>query len=223
MLLVGNCLDIIPTLADNSIDCILTDPPYGYFYKSKSKSLPLTRIANDGREAIPLLRSALRLVYPKLKANGVGLVFCNWQSYPSMAAVIAEEGYIITNLLIWKKNAWARGDLKGNWGYSYELIIFFRKRNLATALRRFLNGKRDGNVLEYDKVPTQAMQHPTEKPVELLKYLIEKVTQPGELVLDMFAGVGSTGVAAQKAGRRSILIELQDEWAKVAAERLGLV
>jgi site-specific DNA-methyltransferase (adenine-specific) len=100
------------------------------------------------------------------------------------------------------------------------MVIAARKG--ATAVRRLLHGKREGNVLPFKKVPTQAMQHPTEKPVELLTYLIEKVTQPGEVVLDMFAGVGSPGVAAQTAGRRSILIELQAEWAQVAAERLGL-
>ncbi len=218
-LFVGNCLDVIPTLADNSLDCILTDPPYGYHYLSRSKTLPLRRIAGDGDEASALLDAALSSASPKLKNGCWVFIFTNWQCYPAMTQVVGRY-FAVKNVLIWQKNAWTRGDLKGNWGYTHEFIIAARKG--ATAMRRFLNGHAEGNVLAFKKVPTQAMQHPTEKPVALLKYLIEKVTQPGEVVLDMFAGVGSTGVAAQECGRRSILIELQAEWARVAAERLGV-
>src|SRR5450755_4104557 len=122
----GDCLAVVPTLSDHSVDLLLTDPPYGFDYMSRSHKLPLTKIANDRHEAIPLLRQVLRLVYAKLKENGVGLIFTNWQCYASMAAVIEEEGYEIKNLLIWEKNAWSRGDLKGNWGYSYEMVIYFK-------------------------------------------------------------------------------------------------
>ena len=219
---LGDCLEILPTLADASIDLILTDPPYGYDYKSRSHKLPLTKIANDRFEAIPLLRQALRLAYSKLKENGVGLVFTNWQCYTSMAAVIEEEGYEIKNVLIWEKNAWSRGDLKGNWGYSYEMVMYFKKRSTATRLRRFLFGKREGNILKFKKLPTNGMQHPTEKPVELLKYLIEKTTAPGEVILDMFAGVGSTLAAAQETGRIAITIEIEKIWADIAAQRTGV-
>jgi site-specific DNA-methyltransferase (adenine-specific) len=218
-LLLGDCVERLAELADNSVDCILTDPPYGYNYLSKSKTLPLVRIANDRAEAYPLQDRALAAACPKLKDGAWAFIFTNWQCYPAMAGIVSRY-FPIKNVLIWHKNAWSKGDLKGNWGYEHEFIIAARKG--ATRVRRFLHGKREGNVLPFKKVPTQAMQHPTEKPVELLTYLIEKVTQPGEVVLDMFAGVGSTGVAAQHAGRRSILIELQAEWARIAAERLGV-
>ena len=218
----GDCLKVLPTLADNSIDLILTDPPYGFNYLSRSTKLPLVRIANDGRTAIPLLREALTLVYPKLKADGVGLMFTNWQCYTAMAAVVEEEGYEIKNVLIWEKNAWSRGDLKGNWGYSYEMVMYFKKKQTLPKFRRFLHGKREGNILKFKKLPTNSMQHPTEKPVELLTYLVEKTTAINDTVLDMFAGVGSTGVAAQQTKRQSILIELQDEWVRVAEQRLGV-
>jgi site-specific DNA-methyltransferase (adenine-specific) len=218
----GDCLAVVPTLPDNSVDCILTDPPYGYNYRSRSHKLPLTKIANDRHEAIPLLRQALRLAYSKLKENGVGLIFTNWQCYCSMAAVIEEEGYEIKNLLIWEKNAWSRGDLKGNWGYSYEMVMYFKKRATPSKLRRFLRGKREGNILKFKKLPTNAMQHPTEKPVELLKYLIEKTTTaPGEVVLDMFMGSGSTCVAAKQTNRQYIGIEMEPVWFEVAQARLA--
>ncbi|HEU5379950.1 MAG TPA: DNA methyltransferase [Ktedonobacteraceae bacterium] len=222
MLYHADALDVIKSLVDSSIDLLLTDPPYGFDYRSRSHKLPLVKIRNDRFEAIPLLRQALRLMYPKLKENATGLVFTNWQCYSSMEAVIREEGYEIKNVLIWKKNAWSRGDLKGNWGYKYEMAFFFRKKSLLPSLRRFLNGKREGNILEFKKLPTNGMSHPTEKPVELLQYLIEKTTQPGEVILDPFCGSGSSGVASLASNRICVLAELEKIWANVASQKTGL-
>lgn len=95
----------------------------------------------------------------------------------------------------------------------------FRASN-AHKGRRLLFGKRDGDVLCFDKVPSNYMQHTTEKPVLLLKYLIEKSTLPGEVVLDMFAGSGTTCLAAKGAGRRYVGIELERTWFEVATKRL---
>lgn len=220
-LLLGDCLAFLDTLPDHSVDLILTDPPYGFDYRSRSHTLPLTTIANDRFEAMPLLRQMLRLVYPQLKENGVGLIFTNWQCFSSMEAVIKEEGYQVLNVLVWQKNVWGRGDLKGNWGPQHELLLFIRKEKLPTRLRRYLNGRREGNILKFKKLPTNAMQHPTEKPVELLEYLIQKLTQPGEIVLDPFMGVGSTCVAAKNTQRHYIGIELEPVWFEVAKARLN--
>ena len=66
------------------------------------------------------------------------------------------------------------------------------------------------------------MQPPTEKPVTLLQYLIEKSTSVGETVLDMFMGSGSTGVAAKAAARQFIGIELEQVFFDIAAQRLGV-
>jgi DNA modification methylase len=217
---LGDCLDVLPTLPDTCIDLLLTDPPYGFFYRSRSRKLPLTTIANDRREAIPLLRKALRLVYPKLKENGVGLIFSNWQCYNSMAAVIEEEGFEIKNVLIWEKNAWSRGDLKGNWGYSYEMVIYIKKKKTPSKFRRYLSGRRQGNILKFSKLPANYMKHPTEKPVGLLKYLIDKSTLESEIVLDPFMGAGSTCVAAKQMNRNYIGIEIEPAWFEVAQARL---
>lgn len=217
-LFLADCLEVIGDLKDASIDCLLTDPPFGYFYRSKSHKLPLTTIANDRHEAIPLLRSMLQLVHSKLKLDGVGFIFSNWQCYSPMKEVI-EELFDIKNVLIWEKNAWSRGDTKGNWGYMYEMVIYFRKK-IEPKFRRFLRGKRDGNILKYKKLPTNYMLHPTQKPIDMLEYLIEKSTAPGEMVLDPFCGSASTLVAAKNLGRNYIGIELEEVWYRVAKERL---
>jgi site-specific DNA-methyltransferase (adenine-specific) len=213
----GNALAVLPTLEDESVDCIITDPPYGINYLSRSHSLPLKKIANDkGDEAYTLLDEVLAIAQRKLKPDRHVYIFTNWQAFERMAPIVRKY-FKLKGALAWIKNNQTRGDLKGNYGYQYEMVLFAHKG------RRWLFGRRDGDILHFPKVPTQAMQHPTEKPVALLKYLIEKSTLPGEVVLDPFMGSGSTGEAAVASDRRFIGIEMEPIWFRVAKKRLGSI
>src|SRR5712692_6044190 len=215
-LYLGNALAILPTLPDESVDLICTDPPYGINYLSRSHSLPLKKIANDkGDEAYSLLDKVLALAEKKLKPDRHVYIFTNWQAYEGMAPVVRKY-FKLKGALAWVKNNRTRGDLKGNYGYQYEMVLYAHKG------RRWLFGKRDSDILYFDKVPTQAMRHPTEKPIKLLEYLIGKSTAVGEVVLDMFMGSGSTCVAAKNMGRRYIGIEMEPTWFAVAKKRLGV-
>jgi site-specific DNA-methyltransferase (adenine-specific) len=215
-LLLGDCLELIPTLADNSIDCLISDPPYGMHYKSLSHTIPKTTVTNDGPEAWDLLDKALTLVFPKLKENSHIYIFTDWHVIAQMSEIVRKH-FNLKNVLVWAKNNRTRGDLKGNYGYQHEMILYAHKG------RRYLNGKRDGNVLFFKKVPTQAMLHPTEKSVDLLEYLITKSTNIGEVVLDPFCGSGSTLVAAKNLGRGYIGMEIESLWHEIAQRRLGEV
>ncbi len=213
---LGNALDVLAVLPDNSVDLICTDPPYGINYLSRSHSLPLTKIANDGGEAYKLLDDALAIAVSKLKPDRHVYIFTNWQAFEGMAPIVRKY-FKLKGALAWIKNNRTRGDLKGNYGYQYEMVLYAHKG------RRWLFGKRDSDVLYFDKVPTSYMQHPTEKPIKLLEYLIGKSTAVGEVVLDMFMGSGSTCVAAKNTGRRYIGIELEPTWFAVAKKRLGAI
>ena len=119
------------------------------------------------------------------------------------------------NSLIWAKNNHGSGDLNGSYAPQYEMIIFGAKG------KRHLNGPRDSDVLTCDNVPSAHRYHATQKPVELLRQLIEKSTEPNEIVLDPFAGVGSTGLACvdttrsgDKQPRRYVLFELNPDFVR---------
>jgi site-specific DNA-methyltransferase (adenine-specific) len=213
-LYLSDCLDALQTLPDDSIDCIISDPPYGINYKSRSRTLALTTLANDGPEAYSLLDKALALAWRKLRHNRHVYIFTNWQAFAAMAEVVRKY-FVLKNALVWVKNNSTRGDLKGNYGYRYEMVLYAHKG------RRYLNGRRDGNVLAFDRVATQAMRHPTEKPVSLLEYLILKSTAEDETVLDMFMGSGATCLASKLLGRRYIGIEVERVWYELALSRLA--
>lgn len=215
-LYLGNALAILPTLPDESVDLLLTDPPYGINYISKSKSLALRKIAGDkGKEAYELLDNVLALAVKKLKPNRHVFIFTNFQAYEFMAPIVRKY-FTQKGALVWVKNNGTRGDVKATFSRAHEDIIH------AQTGRRWLFGKRDFDVLNFKRVATQHMRHPTEKPVELLKYLIEKSTLPGEVVLDPFMGSGSTGEAAKETRRGFIGIEMEPTWFEGATKRLEM-
>lgn len=214
-LFLADCLEVLAGLPDKSVDCIVTDPPYGVNYKSLSHSLPQTTIANDGPEAYNLLDKALAVAVHKLKLNSHVYIFTDWHAYEPMAEVV-KRYFNLKNVLVWVKNNRTRGDLKGNYGYQHEMVLYAHKGG------RYLNGKRDGNVMYFKKVYTKDMRHPTEKSVSMLEYLIGKSTNEGETILDPFMGSGSSCVAAKNLRRNYIGIELDEVWYKVARERLGV-
>ena len=97
---------------------------------------------------------------------------------------------------------------------THENIIFAVKGKFC------FPGHRPKDVVSFKKLSSSQMIHPTEKPVGLLASLITSVTKPGDLILDPFAGSGSTLVAAKKAGRRFVGIELDDEYFEKAQRRI---
>lgn len=107
------------------------------------------------------------------------------------------------------------GDLKGSFAPRYEAIIF------AVKGRYELPGKRPDDLIACAKVGNQRLAHPNEKPVELLEQLIVATTVPGALILDPFAGSGSTLVAAAKKCRQYVGIEIDEQYSKLAAARIA--
>jgi DNA modification methylase len=98
-LFLGNCLDVLPQLPDGSVDCIITDPPYGINYQSRSHFLPLNRIANDDEGAHDLLDESLAVAWRKLKNDRLLYVFTNWQAYPAVANVVKKH-FNLKNVLV---------------------------------------------------------------------------------------------------------------------------
>lgn len=122
-------------------------------------------------------------------------------------------GLTVKSVIVWDKKAHGMGDLKGSFAPRYEVIIFAAKGRFE------LPGKRPDDLIACAKVGNQSLTHPNEKPVELLEQLIEATTTPDALILDPFAGSGSTLVAAAKTGRQYIGIEIDEHYSQLAATR----
>lgn len=195
----GDCLEIMPEL--DKVDLILTDPPYGVSYRSNHYIYgnPHGEIRNDDQLLCPL-DDMWKLL------NETGSIF----SFYSYKKPILDERK--KNDIIWVKNNWTAGDLRGDFGNQYESIAFLPKPKFK------LQGKRWSNVWNFHKIkPTL---HPTEKPEELLKRIIGCATDNNGVVLDIFMGVASTLLAAKLLNRKAIGIEIEEKYCEIAAKRL---
>ncbi len=208
----GDCLEQLEKIEDNSVACLIIDPPYGIDYQSNHKLARHDKISNDKNEAFELLDKSLAKVKPKMKEDSHTYIFTTWKVYEQVKPII-EKYFCVKNCLIWNKNNWSMGDLNGNYAEKYEMIIF-----ATQGKRRLLGDKRPINVLDFAR--TSNLNHPTEKPVDLLKELIKNSTVEGETVLDYFAGSGSTMVAAKELNRNPIGIEFDESYIDVIKGRL---
>jgi len=209
MLYNDDCLKVLPTLADNSIDLVLTDPPYGMNYQSKRRKEQYDKINNDNN--IDWLYFSLKQFKRILKEDSHCYMFCSIH-FLSKFIDYSKEHFTLKDILIWEKNNHGSGDLTGGYAPKYEFILFLTKG------RKELNGKREPNILKYNK--TNNILHPTQKPTDLLEFLISKSSQEKDLILDSFMGSGSTGVACKNINRNFIGIEMNKNYFDIAKNRI---
>lgn len=115
---------------------------------------------------------------------------------------------------------WDKGGLGMGWHYRrcYETVLVGEKPG---AKCKWYGGNSVPNVIRYGKIIPSAEQHPTEKPEELASHFILLHSEPGDLILDPFAGSGSTLAAAERLGRKWIGCELDPHWAALAERRIA--
>lgn len=209
----GDCLDVMKSIPDKSVNLVLTDPPYGIKYKSnaRTKTRQFAVLKNDDND---FRFETYPEMYRVLKKNACCIVFCSWKNYAKDFNKLSEL-FDIKNVIVWWKKGGGMGDLKHTISTDYELAIICHKGKCE------IRGKREGSVWQFNKVSPNKMVHATEKPVELLSHLVEKFTDEGDVILDPFMGSGSTGVACANTGRNFIGIELDTEYFKIAESRIN--
>lgn len=200
---VGDCLKVLPALPDQLVDLVLTDPPYAINYRSNRRTARPRFDWLTGDQPGDWIERLAAEAYRILKPDRHLYCFCRFDTYPRFFGAFQDVGFTMKRTLIWVKNNHGSGDLRGDYAPKDEWIIFAQKG------RRPLNGRRSFNVLNYNKVPSAELMHPTQKPVELLKFLIAKSTVLGETVLDPFAGVLTTAIAAVQTGRKVLAVEVE--------------
>ena len=153
------------------------------------------------------------LLFELLNQGGAIYMFCNANHIDYFKQQI-EQHFTLKNILIWVKNNWSAGDLKGAYAKQTEFILY------AVKGRHILNGARDTDTLYYNRVVGNMQLHQNQKPVDLCKYLINKSSNENDTVLDCFMGSGSTGVACANLNRKFIGIELDNDYFKIAEKRI---
>jgi site-specific DNA-methyltransferase (adenine-specific) len=208
-LVKGDCLEVLAGVPDDSIDMILTDPPYGMSFVSNFRGDKYDKIANDN--TLEWLEPFVAELFRVAKDDTAHYMFCSYHHIDKFKQAI-EKYFKLKNILVWEKNNTSMGDLRGDFAPKVEFVLFFHKG------RRLIEGKRDPNIFKFARTGNNF--HPTEKPVDMLRYLMTKFSSPGDLILDPFMGSGSTGVAAVEEGRRFLGVELVEEYFTTADRRV---
>jgi len=189
-----------------SVDLIVTDPPYLVDYKSRDGR----RIANDGRDNTQWLFDTSREMFRTLKYNSFCISFYGWPKAGTFHEAWTQAGFRIVGNFVWAK------PYASSTGYTQRrhecaaLLAKGRPSRPSFALPDVLTGRYTGNRL-----------HPTQKPVDLLSKFIRSYSRPGDVILDPFAGSGSTAVAAKQLKRHFVAIELMETYANAAKRRLA--
>ena len=207
----GDCLNYMKKIPSESIDLIVTDPPYLMDFQSNHRKRKYNKIKNDTLQNEKLISEYFEHCYRILKNDTAVYCFCSWHHIDIFKQEF-EKYFTLKNIIIWQKNNTSMGDLKGSYAPKYEMVLFGHKG------RRLLNGFRYPDVLEFKR--TNNKLHPTEKPVDLLELFIKQSSDINDVVFDGFMGSGSTGVACINTNRNFIGIELDENYFKIAEQRL---
>jgi site-specific DNA-methyltransferase (adenine-specific) len=212
IILHGDSVEILPTLDENSFDLLLSDPPYGMDFKSGWNNKE--KIANDKiQDTTILFENVLKESVPLLKDDAHFYLFGNINFIGKIRPII--EKYLnLKNILIWDRRVIGMGDLK-SYGNSYDIIYFGYNK-----VWKDLNGTRDRDLLSYSRIDPAKNIHPTEKPLDILEYLIKKSSNENDRVLEPFAGGGSTLVACKNTNRQATGVEIEEQYVKLINTRI---
>jgi len=207
----GDALDVLPTL-EGRFDLVLTDPPYVIGAVSagtlNSKAGTWGDMMNSSRWFTTWYAQCRRL----LRQDGAMWTFCNWRSLPVVMKAAIDAGFPVASVLVWHKDWIGPG---GSVGLrpAYELVALMPMPSFSIPDRGL------PDVWTEQWASFKPNGHPAEKPVPLLRRLIEASNKQGGRILDPFMGSGSTLRAALDAGCEAVGIETEAKWCQIAEER----
>ena len=228
-LLLGDCLERMKEIPDGSVDAIICDPPFNIVEKigknihifrqgEKQAGSSISResmLFDVGFDQISWLGVAIR----KLKKGGNMIVFNDWENMGDIAKEARSHKMKVKCLCHWQKPNPTPAEWRRRFVAGREYFIHLSKGGKNTFNTESLNFG-SFNVPLTPMSEKLSGKHPNQKPLTLMRQLVEIMTNPGDLVLDPFMGSGSTGVACANTGRKFIGIELDLNYFNIALDRI---
>lgn len=228
-----DCLEHLKTIQDNTISAVITDPPYnlGDFMKGRAHNLGNMRENNfvdagwdNGKrsEWETLMSQTLSELSRVLKPKGSLIVFMSAIKVETFIALAQQAGFYYKTTGIWHKTNPMPRNMNLHYINSTESWIYFINKSRTGTFNN--DGKAIHDFIETGLTPASEKRHgkhPTQKPLQVMRHFVETLTNPGDTVLDPFAGSGSTLVAAQQLGRKPIGTETNPEYVKICQRRLA--
>ena len=233
-----DCLKVMPNLVDSSIDCIITDVPYGVGFKNGGY--------NDSKDyVLNLMPKIYKQWYRVLKKNCYLYVFCGVKNIQHWIEQGIKAGFEYKNIIATRSFNNGCVTPKNNFAFLFQPILVFSKGkgkpfneiNFVPTSKEWYEDKRNKNPKPYTYVYPNWINtklsfatekratrnfHPNEKSVKLIKFLIDISTKENDTVLDTFLGSGSTAIACINSNRKCVGIEITKKYYEIAKDRIGL-
>lgn len=241
----GDCIEVLMDFEAEHFDVCFADPPYNLqlenelYRPNRTKVEAVAEVWDqfESMEAYDRFTEAwMTQVRRVLKPNGTLWVIGTYHNIFRVGRVLMDLGFWILNDITWIKSNPMPNFRGVRFTNATETIIWAvrdRERKDYTFNYEHMKRYNDGKQMRSDwylpvcngrerlRHPTGEKAHPTQKPEMLLRMVIEASTNPGDLVLDPFVGVGTTAAVCRKLGRRCIGIELDEDYVAIARERLA--
>lgn len=206
-----DCLKGLKKIKDNSIKLVITDPPY---------SVGTTSTGNkgdwlDNNLIIPFFEIWFKEIKRVLKKDGEIYINTDWRTYP-LIYPIAVTTLCVKNCIVWDYE-WIKAG--SHYRFSHEFILYATKT--YETKRKFSASERDVWRIKPINFTLKIKRHQTEKPLALIRKMIQNSSEEGDLILDTFIGSGTTAVACKQLGRNFIGFEINPEYYKIANERIN--
>lgn len=215
----GDSVQLLKELESNSVDLLVTDPPYKIITGGDSNGKNSKRpkgILSGNRELmkfIPKFDEWLPECFRVLKDGTHAYIMINSTNLLEMGNSIEKAGFKIHNILVWKKNNCTPSQF---YMKNCEYVIFCRKGKA-----KYINNIGDSKTVhDFNNIIGNKV-HPTEKPVQLMRYYIENSSNGNDVILDPFMGSGSTGVACLESNRTFVGFEIDENYFNIAKKRIG--
>ena len=217
-------LDIVHTIEDNSVDLIVTDPPYKTTKRGISKNTTTGGLVRSdlGKQGKIFKHNDIKIsefmphLYRVLKEGSHCYIMTNHVNLVEMLNVAKDCGFHFIKSLIWDKGNKIMGQCYMS---QFEYILFFRKGK-----HKKINYCGTSDILSIPNIKAKdefgQNLHDTEKPVELMEILIKNSSNENDVVFDPFMGIGSTGVACKNLQRKFIGIEIDKRYFDIANTRI---
>jgi len=216
-LMVGDATvaaDVQRLMGPDAADCVFSDPPYNIDYQGYTKER-LT-IQNDQMGAERFKRFLLDSfqAFRSVVKPGASLYVCHSSSWQrEFQNALEAAGFEVRCQIIWGKNTFAWGF--GRYKFQHEPIFYCH----VAGQKDSWYGNKSQSTLWEEKKPAANRLHPTMKPVELVERALLNSSKPGDLVLDLFGGAGSTLIGCERRGRKARLMEIDPKYADVIVRR----
>lgn len=235
----GDCLEIMKNIPDSSVDMILCDPPYGTTPLKWDSVIPFDKMWEEyyriGKENCPFVIFGNEPFSTFLRISNIKDYKYDWywqkERLTNIFQVKKRCGKVIENIVVFykkqpiynpQKNEHNGPLVKNKIGYNAGFSIIQSGKSEIKPNEYKDDGTRFPiQILKFNRENQRNLLHPTQKPVELLEYLIKTYTNEKMTVLDNCMGSGSTGIAAINTNRNFIGIELDENYFNIAKERIG--